>query len=379
MSLRRSAWLEAGWIFVCSRLVILLATVIATLRILPTQDNFWLAWQHWDVYSYIGIALKGYGSLRDTAFFPLWPLCIRALGFVFGSTVNGDYLAGMLLANFFFYLALVLLYQLLSEDFEPSVARNTAFYLAFSAYAIFFFVGYTESLFLFLCVATFWCLQRGHYWLAGLCGGLVGLTHSQGVLLFIPFVVLVVQRCWPDKGEPFKWANWRPLLRAGWPLVLIPAGVLLYMLYLWIALGNPLAFSAGEAESWGRHLTFPLWSLVLTAQTFFQPQPNGLHELNAIDFIFCLLPLVLLLVGWKKIPLHYALFALAITLFNMCYPQGTQEPLTAAPRYMLMVFPVFVILGKWGKNPYLDRLITVCSVCLFALNTLLYVRHYWVA
>jgi hypothetical protein len=63
----------------------------------------------------------------------------------------------------------------------------------------------------------------------------------------------------------------------------------------------------------------------------------------------------------------------------MCYPQGTQEPLTAAPRYMLVVFPVFVILGKWGKNPTVDRLITVCSVCLFALNTLLYVRHYWVA
>lgn len=376
MPLRKSAWLEAGWIFASSRLVIFIATAIATLRILPMQDTFWLAWQHWDVYSYIGIALNGYGSFRDTAFFPLWPLLIRALGFVFGSTVNGDYLAGMLLANLFFYLALVLLYQLLSEDFEPSVARNTAFYLAFAAYAIFFFVGYTESLFLFLCVAAFWCLQRSHYWLAGLCGGLLGLTHSQGVLVLLPFLVLVLQRFWPDKGER---RNWWPLLRACFPLILIPAGVLLYMLYLWFAMGNPLAFSVGEAESWGRHLTFPLWSLVLAAQTFFLPQTGTQHELNAIDIIFCLLPLVVLVAGWKKMPLHYALFALAVVLFNMCYPQGTQEPLTAAPRYMLVVFPVFVILGKWGKNPTVDRLITVCSVCLFALNTLLYVRHYWVA
>jgi hypothetical protein len=83
--------------------------------------------------------------------------------------------------------------------------------------------------------------------------------------------------------------------------------------------------------------------------------------------------------GWKRLPLHYALFALATILLNISYPQGMLEPLTAVPRYMLPVFPVFVILGKWGKNLRLDRVITVCQFALFVLNILLFVKHSWIA
>jgi Gpi18-like mannosyltransferase len=374
---RKTAWLDAAWIFVLSRLVILFVTFIADLRIPPVSlDNFWFSWMHWDVFSYSGIAQNGYSLVEDTVFFPLWPLLMHGTGVLFGASHTAYYIAGFLLTNLFFYLALVIFYHLLNKDFDSTVARNSLFYLTFSPYAIFFFLGYTESLSLFLSLAAFLCLQHSRYWLTGLCGFLAALTHSQGVLLVIPFAVVILQRFWLWDREQ---TNWWQKLHACFPLLLIPLGIVVFMLYLWITKGSPLIFSIQEAQSWHRPLTFPLWSMVLTIQAIFHAPNTYFQFMNLLDLLCVFVPLIILVPGWKRLPLHYALFALATILLNISYPQGMLEPLTAVPRYMLLVFPVFVILGKWGKNPRLDRVITVCQFALFVLNILLFVKHSWIA
>jgi Gpi18-like mannosyltransferase len=374
---RKTAWLDAAWIFVLSRLVILFVTFIADLRIPPVSlDNFWFSWMHWDVFSYIGVAQNGYSLVEDTVFFPLWPLLIHGTGAVFGASPTAYYIAGFLLANLFFYLALVMFYHVLNKDFDSTVARNALFYLTFSPYAIFFFLGYTESLSLFLYLAAFLCLQHARYWLAGLCGFLAALTHSQGVLLVIPFAIVMLQRFWlPNREHSYWWQK----LHVSFPLLLIPLGVLVFMLYLWMTKGSPLLFSLQEAQFWHRHLTFPLWSMVLAIQAIFHAPNTYFQFMNVLDLLCVCVPLVILVTGWKRLPLQYALFALATILLNISYPQGVLEPLTAVPRYMLLVFPVFVILGAWGKNPRLDRVITVCLFALFVLNILLFVKHSWIA
>jgi len=374
---RKTAWLDAAWIFVLSRLVILFVTFIADLRIPPLSlDNFWFSWMHWDVFSYIGIAQNGYSFVDNTVFFPLWPLLIHGTGSLFGASHTAYYIAGFLLANLFFYLALVIFYHLLNKDFDSTVVRNSLFYLTFSPYAIFFFLGYTESLSLFLYLAAFLCLQHLRYWLAGLCGFLAALTHSQGVLLVIPFAIVILQRFWLRDREQ---TNWWQKLRASFPLLLIPLGVMVFMLYLWITKGSLFLFSIQEAQFWHRHLTFPLWSMVLTIQTIFHAPNTYVQFLNLLDLLCVLVPLVILVAGWKHLPLHYALFALATILLNISYPQGMLEPLNAVPRYMLLVFPVFVILGEWGKNQRLDRVIIVSEFPLFVLNIVLFVKHSWIA
>jgi Gpi18-like mannosyltransferase len=102
------------------------------------------AWNHWDAQVYIYIAQHGYSNVRYTAFFPLWPLFEHIADGLFG---GGYYRSGLLLANIFFYFALVLLYTLLSEDFDETIARTALFFLAFNAYGLFFFAGFTEALF----------------------------------------------------------------------------------------------------------------------------------------------------------------------------------------------------------------------------------------
>src|SRR5690349_5084907 len=88
---QKPAWLAAAWIFVLSRLVFLFLTVLATrfpllgqatTRNCPLNNTSCLLswWSHYDVLAYAGIAERGYSTLPETVFFPLWPLLLHWMG-----------------------------------------------------------------------------------------------------------------------------------------------------------------------------------------------------------------------------------------------------------------------------------------------------------
>jgi len=142
-----------------------------------------LSWWRWDAVHYVQIAYSGYSGKLLTVFFPLFPLLMHSVGFLLGGSIIADYAAGLILANSCFYGVLVLFHHLVSKDFGHRVARYALVYLAFAPYGIFFFVGYTESLFLLLTLAFFLFLRRGKpldWWLAGLCGFLAAFTRTIG-------------------------------------------------------------------------------------------------------------------------------------------------------------------------------------------------------
>src|SRR5215813_1798439 len=201
---QRAALVEAGSAFALSRLVLVAVSFIATSRLplhgatTPQRPQSWLlAWYHWDAVAYIRIAQHGYAAPATTAFFPLWSLLIRGLGRLFGGSLEANYLAGLLLANACFFAALVLLYRLLATQIAPEVARVALICLAFHPYALFFFAGYTESLFLLLCVAIFLLLRRDElwaWWFAGVCGFFAALTRQTALALAVPMLVVALQR-----------------------------------------------------------------------------------------------------------------------------------------------------------------------------------------
>lgn len=407
----RSALKEATWVFGLSRLIILLISYISVIQLPPlgqstalncakTIGPCILAWYHYDAVAYVSIAFKGYSYTPDTAFFPFWPLIIHIGGILLGSHIPMSYyLASVFLANVCFYFALVLLYYLLSEDFEPTLARRALFYFSFSPYALFFFAGYTESLFVLLTVAIFLLLRRGKpidFWLAGLLGFLATLTRSSGIILAVPFLVVYLQRFWlasRSKPEPESDSNSEAspqpqINRYGWllklttlaPVVLIPAGVLAYMIYLYYTKGNPLIFMSEEVNYvWHRHFTFP-WNafsppigVLLTTPLF----TNAFMQ-NLLDLAFTILALGTLILGWKRIPLHYSLFALALALFTLSFPTAVAS-LTSQERYLLTLFPIFVIFALWGKRPRFDLAYIALSLPLLGLNVIFFTHHFWVA
>ena len=152
------------------------------------------------------------------------------------------------------------------------------------------------------------------------------------------------------------------------------------MIYLGYTKGNPFIFQFEEATNWHRHFAW-IWmtsgdvvKLLLTYPLFSYENTR-----NLLEFAFTAFPIIALVLAWKRLPLQYSLYALAAIAFSISFPLATIHPLTSQPRYMLVLFPLFVIFALWGKNPRFDQFFVSIGPPLLAVTTILFVSHYWVA
>jgi mannosyltransferase PIG-V len=397
----KTACREAAWVFGMSRLLIVLVSFVSIFLLprllIPYKERltwdepytvdpyglkaFFFSWFRWDVKAYVNISMNGYKHIPDVAFFPLWPLIQHYAGLLLGGIRPGSYyLAGLLAANICFYLALVLLYCLLAEDFEPTLARRALIYLTFGPYALFFFAGYSESLFVLLCIACFLLFRRGKpldWWLAGFLGFLATLTRSAGLMLAIPYLCVYLQRFWLiSEGGQYTWFR---KLNALIPIALLPVGIIVYMLYLNFTKGDPFIFQTEQAIVWQRHFSLPWNTLIAMADSLFTSPSMVYLAINLIDNSFALLPLVVLASGWKRIPLHYALFALALVAFSISFPAAAIVPMISQPRLTIVIFPITVIFAVWGKHPRLHKCFLTLALTLLIVNIVLFVGDIWVS
>lgn len=407
------AWKAAAGIFLISRCIIFICTYMGWSRLIVNNPIYGQetheclkqlglclqSWNQFDAQHFLGIAYYGYGGYHDyqaynpqhpyaAAFFPLYPLLIHSLGFLFGGSFIADYVASLLIANICFFLAMIVLYCLVRQDFDDSIARGSLFFLAFNPFALFFFFGYSEPLFLLLCLGVLFLLRRGRsldWWLAGLCGAGAVLTRGSGIILLLVFFLAFLQRFWPtlcaslkDRLLLFKEGRWRKMLNMLLPMGLLPLALAGYMLYLWLNWHDPLLFSHGEEYLWRRHLNWPWVGTIETIQSLlFTTQ--GRDARNLTDLLFTITPLAIIATGWKRLPLDYLVFSLAIALFSLMYPWPIHA-LASAPRFLLVLFPVGVMLALWSKKrPTLGKMFEVIWITFFVINTLLFVLWNWVA
>ncbi|HUP27224.1 MAG TPA: hypothetical protein VM409_02230, partial [Chloroflexia bacterium] len=57
----------------------------------------------------------------------------------------------------------------------------------------------------------------------------------------------------------------------------------------------------------------------------------------------------------------------------------THNPLLSYPRFLIVLFPVFIVLALMGRNRYAHQIITWVSLLLLALFTIRFANWYWVA
>ena len=191
------------------------------------------------------------GRQHNWAFFPLWPLLMRLAVVLTGEPQLG----AMVLSNIFLLFALILLHKTaLAFGLDKEAADRAIFYIATFPTSHFFSVAMTESLFLFLTVGSFYAAKRGRWWMAGSFGALASATRFAGVFLLPALLVLYWQEHRKQRPQADVFA-----------LLLIPLGLIAFMIYLHTITGNALAFMNVQ-QAWGRGTGFflrPLWEYLM--------------------------------------------------------------------------------------------------------------------
>jgi Gpi18-like mannosyltransferase len=361
--------------FVTTRLPIIFVAELASVvigqrpgvHVAESSNPLLAVWGRWDAVHYLDIARGGYYG-TNMAFFPLYPLLIHAVG----TFVGNGLVAGLIVSNAAFFLGLLFFYKLVEHQYNRAVAHRAVFYISIFPTAVFFSAVYTESLFFALTVASFYYIREHRWVAAGLLGGLAALTRVEGILLVVPYVIEVF-----SPGGARSWlhsfASRSRTVRIALGLLLIPAGLGLYMTWLWILNGDPLYFSHVQSH-WNRKLAFP-WVSVSHGFKEIAHAHSALTISNqSLELLFTALMLTLLFAGFRRLrPSFSAYMALSILV-----PMSTSS-LMSMPRFALVLFPMFVILALWGGRPWVNNTIVAFSMPLLGLFTVLFADWYWVA
>lgn len=327
------------------------------------------SWANFDGEHYLSIAIFGYKNLEQT-FFPVYPMLISFFAKPFSedllSPLVSSTLTGLIISNSVFLIALLFLYDLIRIDFPKKIAFFVIFLTIIFPTSFYFGAVYNESLFLLLTVLAFLQARKGNWFWASVFGMIAAATRVFGILLFPAFIV-----------EAFLQKKYSKVF---W-IFLIPLGLVLYMYYQYITVGDPLAFYhlqdlVGEQRQ---------SKLVLLPQVYFRyirmlstvDLSNPIYQTILLEFIVGIVFFILPIYGYfKKVRLSYLFYVLAGFLIS-----AIQGSFSSVPRYVLVFFPSFIVLALWlDRLPKLLRIsFFFISIALLIIESALFLRGYWVA
>jgi Mannosyltransferase (PIG-V) len=371
----------------------------------------------WDSAWYLVIAHFGYrpdfGSFTAsrTAFFPLYPLLLRAVAWLGTPLV----LAGVLISMLAFALALYGVHRLTTLELGaaaatdsarrrvPEAARLAVALSAFAPMAVYFSAVYTESLYMALSVGVFWSARQGRWAWAGVLGALAAATRSTGIVLALPALMIYLYGPREDRLADFArqaGARLRPRYRLRreflW-LALMPGGMLAYCVFLGLSGGDALAPFHSQV-SWGRHFAGPyvgLWDgvkagvdgarqlLSMQRGHVYFPDAGGSpfvsagHNLMLLAFALAAVPV---LVGvLRMLPPAYGVYVIVALALPLSYPVSSQ-PLMSLPRFLVVLFPLAIVFASWlTEHPRLRRPALAGSAVLMVFFTAQFATWHWVA
>jgi hypothetical protein len=306
----------------------------------------------WDGVWYGRVAAHGYllipGRQSDPAFFPLYPIVMRALGAVGVPLL----VAGSLLANAAFLVAVPAFHRLGRRLLPEVVALRGAVFLAIAPMGYVFSMAYPESLLLLLGVLALLAALDGRWLAAALLAGLSALTRPEGALLAI-VLAGIAWRAWGSLDSAGRGRALAAVLAA-------PAAVVAFMGYLQWSLGDMHAWSKAE-QPWGR--SFSLDGPVRAAEHL--PRLLSREPLLGRDVVLLSLEAALLVLAAVRTSLPREWIVAGALLLLLPVFSGTFE---SAGRFSMMALPCYWGAGALELSPAQEK--AVRALCLAALAAL---------
>jgi hypothetical protein len=361
--------------FILPILVVILAKLCGAVFLyfflkLDTLTTFWMNVLHatgsptrwpflflgWDSVWYLSIPFFGYVG-ENWAFFPGYPISIYLLDLI----INNAFLSAGL-CSLVFGVAWIPFFQAVAERYmSRSAALKCVLITAFFPYVFLFTtVAYSESLFLFACVASWYFYLNNKTLNAIFLVAVATITRMMGIVMLLPIFLDALRR-----------REYKTLLYTTVPLF----ALFVWFFYCYINAGDWLVSLTVQNTYWSMY-SFRRWVtdciLNRTISNFdsFVVSPllwMTMIILTAITIYYCRK------VDWR------------LTIYSACYFFSILwfASLDSVVRYLSFIFPIWITFGmftlcsKWGKMVS----VILCAL-FFPLSVLLWIdflRGVWIA
>ncbi len=374
-------WLYIVLMFIFWRLIIQIVVWWGDIRFddagypYPTAvpgTKFLAAWAKWDSVYYYEIMNNGYNE-HILEFFPLFPYISKAVNWIIG---NHQLIATTFVVNFFALASCLMLYDLakLENNNDEKFAQRAVFFMLIFPSAFFLVAHYTESLFLFLLITSFYCIRKKAYFKSGIFGMFASATRATGILAFPALIVDQMGDTWSEIKQKIvkRKIEWKKIL----PLCLVPLGFIAFLLLAQVQFNNP--FKMFEAQkAFGRKVEINLLKPVhkelkniFNLNLFYDEIPT-----NAFNYVlFWSLFLIAVILLFKYSRPSYAV--LGFLFFAVPAFSGT---LISMNRFLLTLFPIYFLLAKLiPPNTIWEKLYIIFSFAFFIHIMLLFTNGFWV-
>ena len=329
-------------------------------------------WVHWDALRFLLIASSGYEGIatppNSTAFFPLYPMAIRAL-----STLGfNDIVAAMLISAAGSFVAFAFLYKLATHDVdrrdEPADERagpRAVLYLALFPTAVFLIAPYSESLFLAGAIPAFYLARCQRWHLVGIPAAIAMGARFAGVFLLIglAFEFLRQRNFTFDRAANVALS----LLMGALPL-------LGYGAYLSQSRGDPFYFFTDQRIGWGRRFVGPFQSLSNTLDRWSDGAlSTDFAVAYRLEVLAAFIGLGIVIWALSKREWGYAAFMGSTLVVLM-----TSTEYFSIPRILLTFFPAAVFLAQAGLGRrWLHETLLIVMAPLAAVGVIAYTSGAW--
>lgn len=297
----------------------------------------------WDSGWYFGIVFRGY-STPAYAFFPGYPISI----YVF-NLITKDIFASAALCSLIFGVAWIPFFQAVAEHYlTRETASKVTLLAAFFPYVFLFTtVAYSEPLFLFACVASWYFYLNDKILKASFLAAVATITRMVGILIVLPIFLDLLHR-----GERKR------LLYTLIP----PISLFAWLSYCFVNTGDWFAPITAQNKYWEIY-SFPKWLVNFISN---QRMIEILSELSGV--ILIILTSTLIYYG-RKVDWRLTIYSVTSFLVILCLAS-----MWSISRYLSFIFPIWIALGtrtlqgKW-------RNILTAALCVFFFSIAFFLWH----
>jgi len=296
-------------------------------------------WQRWDAVHHLKLAWVGYFGVSegDSVFYPLYAWLTRIVTHIVGS----DYVVGgLIVSTVATIVAFACLYQLADRQYGFKSARWTVVTLAIYPTAFFLIAPFTESLCLALTLGAFLAAYKRRWLLTGILGALSSLSRGPGLLTSAALGWIAWR----------QWRKYKTLIRMR-HIVLMAVGLAMPILgglafQLWRARAGFAPMVVVLRTYSGLEMTNPISGLAFAwAQVVTTPTLENILEVSSAFLFLGSIGMMAVNQRWRRGDwLIYMVVNVGLFLSKRSLIASSLQSLA---RYVLMLFPGFIVLGDW--------------------------------